>query len=45
LNFGVIGYGYWGRNMVRDLATLDSSQVLAICDVESLAWRRSLVYV
>ena len=32
LNFGVIGYGYWGPNIVRNLASLEGARVLAISD-------------
>jgi predicted dehydrogenase len=34
VNFGVIGYGYWGPNIVRNLSTLDDSHVIAIADVD-----------
>lgn len=34
MNFGVIGYGYWGPNIVRNLSTLDDSHVIAIADVD-----------
>jgi len=29
---GIIGYGYWGPNIVRNLQALDSAQVVAVCD-------------
>ena len=32
IRFGVIGYGYWGPNIVRNLRILDSIQVVTICD-------------
>lgn len=32
MNFGVIGYGYWGPNIVRNLTNLEESQVLAIAE-------------
>lgn len=32
IRFGVIGYGYWGPNIVRNLRSLSSVQVVAICD-------------
>jgi predicted dehydrogenase len=32
IRFGVIGYGYWGPNVVRNLHSLDSVEVVAICD-------------
>jgi predicted homoserine dehydrogenase-like protein len=33
MNFGVIGYGYWGPNIVRNFAGLEGSKVLAIADL------------
>jgi predicted dehydrogenase len=38
LRVGVIGYGYWGPNIVRNFAELSSSHVVAIsdCKVEQL---------
>jgi predicted dehydrogenase len=41
MNFGVIGYGYWGPNIVRNLASLDGSQVLAIAELNAAAQRRA----
>jgi predicted dehydrogenase len=41
LNFGVIGYGYWGPNVVRNLASLEGSQVLAIADLDAEARNRA----
>jgi len=32
IRFGVIGYGYWGPNIVRNLHSLDSTRVAAVCD-------------
>jgi predicted dehydrogenase len=32
VNFGVIGYGYWGPNVVRNLDGLETVRVLAISD-------------
>jgi predicted dehydrogenase len=32
LRVGVIGYGYWGPNIVRNLFALDSCAVVALCD-------------
>jgi predicted dehydrogenase len=32
INVGVIGYGYWGPNIVRNLHGLDSTRVEAVCD-------------
>jgi predicted dehydrogenase len=41
MNFGVIGYGYWGPNVVRNLASLDDSQVLAIAEKSPTARQRA----
>ncbi len=41
IRFGVIGYGYWGPNIVRNLRGLDSAQVVAICDKSESALRRA----
>ena len=41
MNFGVIGYGYWGPNVVRNLMNLDGSQVLAIAEISSAARLRA----
>lgn len=32
IRFGVIGYGYWGPNIVRNLQGLEGAQLVAICD-------------
>jgi len=32
IRVGVIGYGYWGPNIVRNLQSLNSAQVVAVCD-------------
>lgn len=39
INVGVIGYGYWGPNLVRSFAEVPGSQVIAVSDfnVERLA--------
>ena len=41
MNFGVIGYGYWGPNVVRNLANLDGSHVVAIADLSPNARKRA----
>jgi predicted dehydrogenase len=41
MNFGVIGYGYWGPNVVRNLTTLEDSQVLAIAEMSPSARERA----
>ena len=40
IRFGVIGYGYWGPNVVRNLRSLDSVELVAICDQNEAALRR-----
>jgi predicted dehydrogenase len=32
IRIGVIGYGYWGPNIVRNLQSLESARVAAVCD-------------
>lgn len=41
MNFGVIGYGYWGPNIVRNLTTLEDSTVLKIADLSEAARARA----
>lgn len=38
---GVIGYGYWGPNIVRNLHALESCEVVAVCDKSSDALLRA----
>ena len=40
LKFGVIGYGYWGPNIVRNLRGLDGCQVVGVCDQSPAARKR-----
>jgi predicted dehydrogenase len=40
LRFGVIGYGYWGPNIVRNLRSLEGCQVVGICDQSPAARKR-----
>jgi predicted dehydrogenase len=35
IKFGVIGYGYWGPNVVRNLHNLEGSEVVMVCDQNS----------
>jgi len=41
VKFGVIGYGYWGPNIVRNLASLEDTEVVAIADISPLARGRA----
>ena len=40
VKFGVIGYGYWGPNVVRNLDQLDGSKVVEVCDNSPTARKR-----
>ena len=41
IRFGIIGYGYWGPNIVRNLRSLPETEVVAICDERSVAVQRA----
>ena len=41
IRFGVIGYGYWGPNVVRNLHSLEGSRLISICDQSSGALKRA----
>ena len=32
---GVVGYGYWGPNLVRNFAATEGAQVIAVCDMDA----------
>jgi len=40
IRIGVIGYGYWGPNIVRNLRGLEGCQVSAVCDQSAAALKR-----
>ncbi len=40
IRFGVVGYGYWGPNVVRNLDRLDTTKVVAVCDKSTAARRK-----
>src|SRR5439155_1449808 len=40
VRFGVIGYGYWGPNVVRNLTSLEGSELMSVCDKSPAARRR-----
>src|ERR1700735_4143848 len=40
IKFGVVGYGYWGPNVVRNLERLDETKVVAVCDKSAAARRK-----
>ncbi len=41
VRFGVIGYGYWGPNVVRNLHGLESAEIVSVCDRNTAALRRA----
>ena len=41
VRFGVIGYGYWGPNIVRNVRSLESAELIAVCDKNPAALRRA----
>jgi predicted dehydrogenase len=40
IRFGVIGYGYWGPNIVRNLRSIEGCDVVGICDQSPGARKR-----
>jgi len=40
VKFGVIGYGYWGPNVVRNLQSITGTEVVAVCDKSSTSRKR-----
>jgi predicted dehydrogenase len=38
---GIIGYGYWGPNIVRNFQSLSSANVVAICDSSTVSLARA----
>jgi predicted dehydrogenase len=40
VKFGVIGYGYWGPNVVRNLKQLEKTDVVYICDKSASSRQR-----
>src|SRR3977135_2655320 len=41
VRIGVIGYGYWGPNVVRNLAGLENCHLAAVCDKSPAALKRA----
>lgn len=40
IKFGVVGYGYWGPNIVRNLQTIAGAETVAVCDKSPTSRRR-----
>jgi predicted dehydrogenase len=41
IRVGVIGYGYWGPNIVRNFQQTEGSRVVAVCDKSDKSMRRA----
>src|ERR1700689_1856620 len=41
VRIGIIGYGYWGPNIVRNLLSLQGAKAVAICDPDPKALERA----
>ena len=41
LNVGVIGYGYWGPNVVRNLHAIETCNVVSLCDKSANALHKA----
>src|ERR1700682_2306491 len=41
IRVAVIGYGYWGPNVVRNFQSVDSCQMMVVCDKNPNALRRA----
>jgi predicted dehydrogenase len=40
LNIGVIGYGYWGPNLVRNISSIDKASLVSVCDLNPDSLKR-----
>lgn len=40
IRIGVIGYGYWGPNIVRNFQQAEGARVVAVCDKSDKSLRR-----
>src|SRR5215467_7937691 len=40
INIGVLGYGYWGPNIVRNLHSLEGCHLASVCDRSPVALKR-----
>ena len=41
VKFGVIGYGYWGPNVVRNLQNIAGAEIVTVCDKSSASRKRA----
>lgn len=42
IHVGVIGYGYWGPNLVRNFSAADGSEVSVVCDTNNQSLKKAL---
>ena len=35
VGIAVVGYGYWGPNLVRNFANIDGAEVIAVSDLDA----------
>ncbi len=40
LKIGVLGYGYWGPNIVRNFNSIKEAKISSVCDINSIALNR-----
>lgn len=41
INIGVVGYGYWGPNIVRNLQLIEGVDIISVCDRKAHALRKA----
>src|SRR5437879_3948750 len=41
VRFGIVGYGYWGPKVIRNLDLLEEAKVVAICDKSAASRRKA----
>ena len=41
VRMGVIGYGYWGPNIVRNIRNIENAELVAVCDKSPAALKRA----
>ena len=41
VRFGIVGYGYWGPKVIRNLDLLEEAKVVAICDKSAVSRRKA----
>ena len=41
IKIGIIGYGYWGPNVVRNFLSTEGAQIISICDIDKNALTRA----